>query len=80
MYLDIKQKSQKVLMLFGLAGIIWWAIVSKIRYQSVWNLPFINYVPYILFLVVIGIGLYNFIRYKKIKSSLDVLEEKLTSK
>ncbi|MGN5650725.1 hypothetical protein [Bacillus sp. Brlt_9] len=80
MYLEIKQKSQKVLTLFGLAGVIWWAIVSKIRYNSVWDLPFINYIPYILFFVVIGIGIYNFIKYRKIKSSLDFVEEKLSTK
>lgn len=80
MYLEVKQKTQKVLMFFGIVGIIWWAIVSKIRYHSAWRLPIINYVPYILFCTVICIGLYNYIKFKRIMTSLDFVEEKLSSK
>ncbi|XIH25687.1 hypothetical protein C1N73_30660 (plasmid) [Priestia aryabhattai] len=66
MLFHIKKTTQKLLMLLGLIGVMWWALVCKVTYGSYLNIPFFHYAVYLIFLTSTGLSTYGW--YKAIRT------------
>lgn len=71
LYLEIKKKSQKLIIFFGFVGLIWWAYICKSSYNSFFEIPnMLYYLPYLCFFVVLCMGLINWYKLFKLEKNI----------
>jgi hypothetical protein len=66
-----------MILFFGFVGIVWWAIVCKVKFGAYIHIPITHLIPYLLFFIVIGLSLYNWIKIFRMEKNLMGLNEEL---
>ncbi|WP_341285546.1 hypothetical protein [Priestia megaterium] len=75
MIFQVKKTTQKLLVLLGLIGVLWWALVCKMTFGSYFDIPLFHYAVYLIFLASTGLSIYGWIRTARIEKAINKLTE-----
>lgn len=77
MYFHIKKQIQLVIFFLGLTGLVWWALLCKMNFDSFFDIPLLHLLPYLLFSLVNFLSLYTWVKIFRMEKNIIHIKESL---